>query len=234
MAILSSPNFNARRKGGVSHLILHYTGMQSAAGAIARLRDPAAEVSAHYIVEENGRTTQLVDERERAWHAGQSFWAGEDDINSTSIGIEIVNPGHEFGYVPFPKKQIKAVIKLCRGILTRNPGIPAFNVLAHSDIAPARKMDPGELFPWRELATEGVGIYPPTQMNIDPLPFNIIQVVDRLGAYGYDTSQMPDVIITAFQRHFRPENITGEWDDDCQQRLTWLLEQKHQLQLMMS
>lgn len=229
-----SPNFNARRKAKISHLVLHYTGMETAAAAIARLCDPAAEVSAHYVVEENGRVTQLVDEAQRAWHAGKSFWAGEDDINSSSIGIEMVNPGHEFGYREFPKKQIKAVVELCRGIMTRYPAITANHVLAHSDIAPARKMDPGELFPWKELATSGVGLYPPDELDADPLPYNEFTVAERLAAYGYNPAEMPRVLITAFQRHFRPAQITGVWDDECQARLSWLLEQKHQLQAAIS
>lgn len=225
-----SPNFNARRKSKISHLVLHYTGMETAQAALKRLCDPAAEVSAHYVVDENGKVTQLVDEAQRAWHAGKSFWAGEDDINSSSIGIEIVNPGHEFGYREFPKKQIRAVINLCRDILTRHRDIRQHHVLAHSDVAPGRKMDPGELFPWKELATEGVGLYPPDELDADPLPYNEFTVADRLSAYGYNPAEMPSVLITAFQRHFRPAQITGAWDDECQARLSWLLEQKHQLQ----
>jgi len=231
MEFKSSPNFNARRGSAISHLVLHYTGMETASGAIARLCDPVAQVSAHYVVEENGRVTQLVDEARRAWHAGKSFWAGEADINSSSIGIEIVNPGHEFGYREFPKKQIKVVVELCRNILVRYPAILPHYVLAHSDIAPGRKMDPGELFPWKMLATDGVGIYPPDELNVDPLPYNEFTVADRLAAYGYNPAEMPGVLITAFQRHFRPALISGQWDDECQARLSWLLEQKHQLQL---
>ncbi|HRJ12339.1 MAG TPA: N-acetylmuramoyl-L-alanine amidase, partial [Alphaproteobacteria bacterium] len=134
----------------------------------------------------------------------------------------------------FPKKQIKAVIQLCRGIIARNPGIAPHHVLAHSDIAPARKMDPGELFPWKELASEGVGIYPPDEVDIEFLPYNEVTVTERLSVYGYNPAEMPTVLFTAFQRHFRPSKVTGEWDDDCQARLTWLLEQKHQLQAAIS
>lgn len=220
MRFIPSPNFNARRAGSsVQHLILHYTGMQTAAEATQRLCDPSAEVSAHYVVDTNGATVQLVEEAERAWHAGKSFWAGETDINSTSIGIEIVNPGHEFGYVPFPPEQISAMIKLCQEILSRH-AIPSHHVLAHSDIAPVRKMDPGELFPWGELAAAGVGLWP-AQKTADEKR----RTENALTEYGYDISNLP-AAITAFQRHFRPEKINGEWDSECATKLTWLIQQK--------
>ena len=160
MEFLPSPNFNERRTGAkVEHLILHYTGMREAAEAISHLRNRDSQVSAHYVVDTDGHILQLVDEAQRAWHAGVSFWEGKTDLNSTSIGIEIVNPGHEFGYVPFPDAQIKSVIELCHGILSRHAILPR-HVLAHSDIAPTRKMDPGELFPWQWLAESGIGIFP--------------------------------------------------------------------------
>ena len=150
-----SPNHDERAAGKpVDILLLHYTGMRSAEGALKWLTDPASKVSSHYFVDEDGRAVALVDEDRRAWHAGKSFWAGETDINSRSIGIEIANPGHEFGYRPFPEAQIEAVIALCRDILARHP-IPPERVLAHSDVAPARKQDPGEFFPWARLAAAG-------------------------------------------------------------------------------
>ncbi|MCF8496653.1 MAG: N-acetylmuramoyl-L-alanine amidase, partial [Alphaproteobacteria bacterium] len=143
-----SPNFNDRAAGArPSLLILHYTGMPGAKEALDRLCDPASQVSAHYLIEENGRLHALVDPRRRAWHAGRSYWKGERDINSHSLGIEIVNPGHEFGYRPFPPAQINALVKLSKTLMKRH-GIAPGGVLAHSDVAPARKQDPGELFPW--------------------------------------------------------------------------------------
>jgi len=220
MQFLPSPNFNDRAADkAIQHLILHYTGMRAAADALARLCDPAAEVSAHYIVNADGAVTQLVDEEKRAWHAGVSFWAGETDLNSTSIGIEIVNPGHEFGYMPFPDAQITAVTKLCRDILSRH-AIQPHHVLAHSDIAPARKMDPGELFPWARLAEDGVGLWPPQKGEGRGERGEL-----DLAIYGYDISSLSAAII-AFQRHFRPEKINGEWDDECGARLSNLLNQK--------
>lgn len=154
-----SPNFDSRDGQQIDMLVLHYTGMRSAVEALERLRDPAAKVSAHYMVEEDGTVHQLVDESARAWHAGVSSWRGNTNINQRSIGIEIVNPGHEFGYRDFPDAQIKSVIALCKAILSRHD-IPARNVVGHSDVAPARKQDPGEKFPWGELGKQGIGISP--------------------------------------------------------------------------
>ncbi|MGY8992341.1 MAG: N-acetylmuramoyl-L-alanine amidase, partial [Rhodospirillales bacterium] len=154
-----SPNFDDRPAGlPVDMLVLHYTGMKSASDALDRLCDPAAKVSAHYLVNMNGSVSALVDEEKRAWHAGVSFWRGHTDVNARSIGIELVNPGHEFGYVPFPEKQMAALIKLAKDILKRH-AIEARNVVGHSDIAPRRKMDPGELFDWPRLAAAGIGLW---------------------------------------------------------------------------
>ncbi|MGH6879104.1 MAG: N-acetylmuramoyl-L-alanine amidase, partial [Rhizomicrobium sp.] len=156
-----SPNHDPRPDGAaIDMLILHYTGMRTAEEALERLCDPAAKVSAHYTIDREGSLYRHVDESRRARHAGVSFWAGECDVNSRSIGIELVNPGHEFGYIPFADAQVAALIELARGILTRHP-IPPHRILGHSDVAPARKMDPGELFPWRELAKAGIGLFPP-------------------------------------------------------------------------
>src|SRR6185437_12839579 len=140
-------------------LLIHYTGMQTGQEAIARLRDPAARVSSHYVVNEDGTVVRLVDERKRAWHAGISYWRGHSGLNDRSIGIEIVNPGHEWGYRDFPVLQLAAVCDLCLSILSRHP-IPARNVVGHSDVAPLRKQDPGELFDWEALAQNGVGLWP--------------------------------------------------------------------------
>src|SRR6201992_4467423 len=151
-----SPNFDERPNGGhIDMLWMHYTGRQTGEAALARLTDPAAKVSAHYTVDRDGRVYRHVAEERRAWHAGVSYWAGERNVNARSIGIEIVNPGHEFGYVPFTDVQIAAVIDLSRGILSRHPITPS-RVVAHSDVAPARKEDPGELFPWAHLAEFGI------------------------------------------------------------------------------
>ncbi len=186
-------------------LVLHYTGMQTAAAALARLCDPVARVSSHYLVDENGEIHALVEERNRAWHAGVSFWHGVSGLNDRSIGIEIVNPGHEWGYRPFPAVQMRAVTKLCHGILSRWPNIPARNVVAHSDIAPDRKQDPGEMFDWRGLAAEGIGLW--TDDFAPPGEF-----AEDLAALGYDMRLPEAAVITAFQRHFLPDHLTGMAD----------------------
>jgi len=189
-----SPNFDTR-PDSVNVLVLHYTGMRTAEAALARLRDPVAKVSSHYVVDEGGEVYALVEEQNRAWHAGVSFWRGATGLNDRSIGIEIVNPGHEFGYRPFPAVQMTGVRDLCRGILARHD-IPARNVVAHSDIAPDRKQDPGELFDWRWLAGEGIGLW--TEAFAPPG-----DLMEDLGAIGYDVAARE--VITAFQRHFCPE-----------------------------
>ena len=201
-----SPNQDAR-PGPVDTLILHYTGMQSAEAAIERLRDPVARVSSHYVVDEDGTTYRLVPEARRAWHAGISYWRGREGLNDTSIGIEIVNPGHEWGYRPFPAPQIEAVTLLCQAILGRH-NIPGANVVGHSDVAPNRKQDPGELFPWRALAADGIGLWPGANA-----PASVSDVPGMLARLGYDPRLDPGVALTAFQRHWRPEAVTGVPDD---------------------
>jgi N-acetylmuramoyl-L-alanine amidase len=200
-----SPNFDARPAAVIDHLVLHYTGMKTAAEAVARLRDPAAKVSSHYVVDEDGTVYALVGEEMRAWHAGVSFWRGVRALNDRSVGIEIVNPGHGFGYRAFPEAQMLAVRDLCLGILGRWPGIEARNVVGHSDIAPDRKQDPGEKFPWAWLAGQGVGVW--TDEVATPGDF-----FSDLAAIGYDTSLPAEVVVTAFQRHFLPGHLTGEVD----------------------
>jgi N-acetylmuramoyl-L-alanine amidase len=195
-------------------LVLHYTGMASAAAALERLCDPAAKVSAHYTVDEDGTVYAHVAETLRAWHAGVSFWAGTRDVNACSIGIEIVNPGHEYGYRAFPDAQIASLITLCQGILLRHP-IAAARVLGHSDVAPARKDDPGELFPWAKLAQADIGIWPQAAAG-DPGP-------ETLARYGYDPDAPLDKVINAFQRHFRPAKLNGQWDGECAGLLAGLL-----------
>jgi N-acetylmuramoyl-L-alanine amidase len=220
-----SPNFSARKCGPIDILLLHYTGMPSCEEAVAKLCDPASEVSAHYTVSEDGRIYQHVDEKFRAQHAGKSFWAGESDINSRSIGIELCNPGHEWGYKAFPKKQIAALIELCRSIIAHN-AIPPQRVLAHSDVAPARKQDPGEKFPWDQLAKKGIGHWvKPEPLSKKGVSFrrndggaHIGAMQRMLSIYGYaiDVSgtfdEKTEFAVTAFQRHFRPTRVDGVAD----------------------
>ena len=211
-----SPNHGPRPDGAlVDMLVLHYTGMRDAASALTRLTDPAAEVSAHYMIDEDGRTLQLVDEARRAWHAGVSFWRGHADINSRSIGIELVNPGHEFGYRAFPEAQMVALIELAGDILTRHPILPR-NIVGHSDVALARKQDPGELFDWQRLAAAGIGLWP------EEREAGVAEVPGMLATYGYDVAD-PDAAVAAFQRHFRPTGIDGVADAECARLLAGLL-----------
>jgi N-acetylmuramoyl-L-alanine amidase len=196
-----SPNFGPRAEGKkIKYLILHYTGTPDVALAKRYLegKDPAHPVSAHYLVDEDGSVTRFVDESSRAWHAGKSWWEGEEDINSCSIGIEIQNPGHDYGYRPFPSEQINVVKTLCFEIIDRHGILPA-HVLAHSDIAPARKTDPGELFPWQALSQQGIGLWP---KNGDGEATG--DIADILTAYGYDPRPDLKTRVTAFQRHFEP------------------------------
>src|SRR3974390_429153 len=220
--VIPSANYGDRVKGRLPDMILlHYTGMPDVEGALARLCTAGTDVSAHYVVLEGGRIVQCVQEAKRAWPAGVSFWAGEEDINSGSIGIEIVNRGHDWGYPDFPLRQIAAVIALCRGIMLRR-NVPSHRVLAHSDVAPARKKDPGEKFPWHSLANSGVGhwVHPAPIVRGDALKLGIISEEVRdlqqaLAKYGYgvpvtgkyDGPTME--VVTAFQRHFRPARVDG-------------------------
>ena len=199
--------------------------MQDGASAIARLRDPAAKVSSHYLVEEDGTVVRMVAEDRRAWHAGASRWRGIEDINSASIGIEIVNPGHDFGYRPFAEPQIAAVARLVAGIKDRY-AITRGNVVGHSDIAPARKRDPGELFPWSTLAKLRLALPRPTRNLLDPMwtEGGFLLALER---FGYDVSEKMAAIM-AFQRRFRPELIDGEVDAECRMILLALLLPKPQ------
>jgi len=207
-----SPNFDARPDGmPIDMLVLHYTGMPTGEEALARLTDIEHEVSAHYLIEEDGRIFRLVAEAERAWHAGVSYWRGHKSLNARSIGIELVNPGHDFGYRPFPERQMMALETLALDILARHP-IPPRNVVGHSDIAPTRKNDPGELFDWRSLAAKGIGMWPE---RAETAPRN---VMDALETVGYETLDYSRAL-AAFQRHFRPAEIQGVSDPDT---LYWL------------
>ncbi|HSM95637.1 MAG TPA: N-acetylmuramoyl-L-alanine amidase [Rhizomicrobium sp.] len=219
-----SPNHDERpQDAAIDILVLHYTGMKTAEEALARLTDPAAKVSAHYTIDRDGRVYRHVPEERRAWHAGVSWWAGERNVNARSIGIEIVNPGHEFGYVPFTDPQIAALIDLSRGIFARHP-IPPSRVVAHSDVAPARKEDPGELFPWKSLSEYGIGLWPAAGFHVLTGPFE-----EALARFGYGVAPEVDVpmekVVTAFQRHYRPARLDGQWDEECNRLLADLLEQ---------
>ena len=207
MIFTPSPNFD-ERKEPLEMIVLHYTGMRSAQAALDRLRDPEAKVSAHYVVDEDGEVYSLVAEDKRAWHAGVSSWKGKTDINSRSVGIEIVNPGHEFGYRPFPDGQIKSVINLSKEIIKRNVILPE-NIVGHSDIAPKRKTDPGELFPWKKMAENGIGLWTDDFCAPDK------SVTEMLEIIGYDTTD-EQAALTAFQRRFYPEAILNKAPDTVQ------------------
>jgi len=238
--VLPSPNHGERAGGRRPDMILlHYTGMADSQAALRRLGSPNSEVSSHYLVFENGTIVQMVQEARRAWHAGEASWAGESDINSCSIGIEIANPGHSNGYPNFPKRQVAAVTALCRSILTRHPVAPE-RVLAHSDVAPSRKEDPGEKFPWQTLYDSGVGHW------VKPVPIaatgesfalgdrgsEVEALQKALAAYGYGITPSGDYdyathqVMLAFQRHFRPQRVDGVADPSSRETLQQLLEQR--------
>ncbi len=208
-----SPNHDARPdEGAIDILLLHYTGMASAEAALARLCDPAAKVSAHYMIDEEGKVLRLVPEHRRAWHAGLACWQGAQDINARSIGIELVNPGHEFGYRLFPEAQMAALIELAL-VLIAKLGIPCQRVLGHSDVAPLRKEDPGELFDWQRLATAGLGLWPKGPIERSEMTED--EAKQRLGEIGYGyLDEDFAAVLRAFQRHFRPAAVTGELDSE--------------------
>ncbi|HZH08247.1 MAG TPA: N-acetylmuramoyl-L-alanine amidase [Lautropia sp.] len=219
-----SPNHD-ERSAPVSIVVLHYTGMKDAASAIQRLADPESKVSCHYLIAEDGQVVRMVPEERRAWHAGRSWWRGVTDINSASIGIEIVNPGHELGYRPFPEEQIDALVTLMAALKERY-GITRGNVVGHSDIAPARKQDPGELFPWGRLAKLRLALPRPAKNLMDPrwTDGGFLLALER---FGYDVSDKLAAVV-AFQRRFRPELIDGEIDGECRAILLGLLLPKPQ------
>jgi N-acetylmuramoyl-L-alanine amidase len=231
-----SPNYEPRRIGRAPDmLILHYTGMDSAEAALDWLTREESNVSSHYLVDEEGRIAQMVGEEMRAWHAGQSLWSGETDLNSCSIGIEIHNPGHDLGYPEFPDAQMRAVEALCLDILARHV-IPPERVLAHSDIAPGRKRDPGEQFDWQRLAKAGIGLW------VEPAPLGddqglglgdegegVVRLQQALARFGYGVELTGtygnglEQVVQAFQLHFRPTRIDGRADASTQQTLARLL-----------
>ena len=214
-----SPNFDDRTLP-VTMIVLHYTGMPDAESALDRLTSPDAKVSAHYLVDEDGTIYHLVDEEKRAWHAGKSYWRGVTDINSASVGIEIVNPGHEFGYRNFPDEQVAAVMALVNDIKDRH-GVTRGNIVGHSDIAPARKEDPGELFPWWELAKRRLALPSPTRDLMDPF-WTDAGFLLALERFGYEVTD-PQKAVIAFQRRFRPDLIDGIIDGECRAKLLALL-----------
>jgi N-acetylmuramoyl-L-alanine amidase len=214
-----SPNFDERELP-ITMLVLHYTGMEDGPSAIGRLRSEASKVSSHYVVAEDGQVLRLVDEEKRAWHAGRSFWRGVTDVNSASIGIEIINPGHEFGYRPFTDEQMDSLVPLVADIVKRRGIKPAY-VVGHSDIAPNRKEDPGELFDWAKLARLGLAVERPTRNLMDPhwTDGGFLLALER---FGYDV-RVPKAAVVAFQRRFRPELIDGVIDGETRAILLGLL-----------
>ncbi len=222
-----SPNFDTRGGQAIDMLVLHYTDMFNWRDALTRLADAQARVSAHYLVNEEGDVYKMVEEENRAWHAGESHWRGNANINSRSIGIEISNPGHSHGLVPFPEKQMQAVTALCHDIVTRH-AIPARNVVGHSDVAFLRKDDPGELFDWKRLAKAGVGVFPfdakkltGSELRREDTGTDVMKLQTSLANWGYGLKldgrfgEKTEKCVIAFQRHYRPTEISGIWDNEC-------------------
>jgi N-acetylmuramoyl-L-alanine amidase len=214
-----SPNFGERTLP-VTMLVLHYTGMKSGPEAINWLANAESRVSAHYVIDEDGQIVYMVREEQRAQHAGLSYWRGITDCNSASIGIEIVNPGHEWGYRPFPDAQMAALVPLVAEIVKTFSILPR-NVVGHSDVAPARKQDPGELFDWEMLAKLGLAVPRPKRNLVDP-GWSDAAFLLALGRYGYGIDDGRAAVV-AFQRRFRPENVSGEIDGECRAILWSLL-----------
>ncbi len=226
----ASPNFDNRPLGlKIDMLVVHYTGMLNGRLAIKRLCEPQAKVSCHYLIEEDGTIFRLVSEKHRAWHAGEASWDGDDNINDRSIGIELVNPGHEFGYRPFPERQMRELEKLCHDILDRRQIKPS-RILGHSDVSPMRKEDPGELFDWERLAKAGIGIWPAMDpITDDFIPGSILDLQTGLNQLGYklDKTGFIDAntrcVILAFQSHWLPKGMTGTLDKETMWRLKTVL-----------
>ncbi len=225
-----SNNFGERRDGAsITMLVFHYTGMETCETALQRLCDPRAEVSAHLLIDEDGTAYRLVENGKRAWHAGASYWRGEADINSASIGIELVNPGHEFGYRVFPDAQIDTLIALSLALISQYD-IPATGVVGHSDVAPGRKSDPGELFPWENLASCGIGLWPDLAVNDGEEHGTPWESLTRIGYAapgdphcGGDLLNSETAIsdvISAFQTRFTPQNRSGILDDQTQSAIS--------------
>ena len=240
MREIPSPNFDERpAEREIDMLVLHYTGMKTAVAALARMCDPAVQVSAHYMIDEDGTTTALVAEERRAWHAGRAWWRGESDINACSIGIELVNPGHEFGYRNFPEPQMAVLEDLAGAIVARH-AIPPERVLGHSALAPERRKDPGERFDWQRLAAAGIGLWPRSgtlaagevglpALGPGDIGIDVVTLQTALGRYGWRIdptgvySLRTEIVVTAFQRHFRPHRIDGRVDAEIWSLLDVLL-----------
>lgn len=210
-----SPNFNDRSPTvSLRYIVIHYTGMKSGREALSRLCDQSAKVSSHYFIEEDGTIYRLVSEEKRAWHAGKSYWKGETDLNSASLGIELVNPGHQFGYRPFSVYQINSLKELCGDIIRRHGFSSKLSLLAHSDIAPGRKEDPGELFPWQDMFLAGFGLWPELKSGdyFSATDGDIQKLLRRIGYSCPDHGeydQLTREALLAFQRRFHQENLTG-------------------------
>ena len=240
MRMHPSPNHDARPPGRVvDMLVLHYTGLPSRAAALDRLCDPAARVSAHYLIDEDGAVTHLVTEDRRAWHAGEACWAGERDVNGCSLGIELVNPGHDWGYQPFPELQVAALVALAGDIVARHAIAPE-RVLGHADVAPARRKDPGELFDWARLARSGIGLVVRASAWLSTEPpgreggatgGHVTALQRRLARFGYDVAATGSydaqtaATVTAFQRHFRQARVDGVADRETEAALEDLVAQ---------
>ena len=232
MKVLNSVNFDNRTGAKIKYLIMHYTGMINGANALEKLCDPKSKVSAHYLVEENGQVYHLVNEQKRAWHAGVAKWEDDEDINDISIGIEIVNSGHAYAgyesvYKAFPEVQMAQVIGLAQKIINRHK-IKRHYVLGHSDVAWRRKIDPGELFDWKKLSQNGVGVWPTSSSEGVKIKVDLSNFLRQLKTFGYDVDfeKDPSETITAFQRHFRQDNINGQLDKETMWRLLSLIKQK--------
>ena len=212
-------------------LVLHYTGMESCSQALDQLCDPASKVSAHVLIDEDGTFHRLIGDEYRAWHAGTAYWRGISDVNSASIGIELANPGHEYGYRPFPEAQIKVLIDVCRQMINEY-GIPGWGVVGHSDIAPSLKTDPGELFPWQRLAKAGLGLWPDTtdfDKSNDPwtdlakIGYAVPGDINRGSTILAPETAQTD-IVSSFQRRFRPAHISGALDSETLRLITAIAE----------
>lgn len=222
-----SPNFDSRSAQPIDMLVLHYTDMLYWQDALTRLCDPEARVSAHYLINEEGEVYQMVDEGNRAWHAGESSWRGHANINTRSIGIELSNPGHSHGYTPFPDAQMRAVTELCADIVKRH-AIPPRNVVGHSDVAFLRKTDPGELFDWQRFAKAGIGVFPfaaksmmGSELKREDTGTDVMKLQTSLANWGYGLKldgrfgEKTEKCVIAFQRHYRPAEVSGIWDNEC-------------------
>ncbi len=221
---VSSPHFNERLLP-IDSIVLHYTDMETADEALTWFLNPLSKVSSHYLIEGGGKIYQIVEEDKRAWHAGESYWQGCRDINSCSIGIELANPGHSHGYLPFPEAQIESLLRLCEGIRSRWD-IPTSRILGHSDVAPQRKQDPGHLFPWGTLAREGLGLWPTAAPHhCEKSVFDINEDLEKI---GYEVVSPPHALL-AFQRHFQPHKVDGVPDHETRSLIQGLLKTQENL-----